>query len=95
MFFDVMDTKPDVGDAPDAVAVGRLIGPVQFEDVSFAYDKGREALADVALWRWPADDRARRRRPDQDKSTTLNLLPVGYRTNPEPGRRSTGMTSAR
>ena len=61
MFFDVLDTKPDVSDAPDAVAVGRFVGHVRFEDVSFAYDKSHEALTDVSLDA-PAgcDDRAGR-----------------------------------
>src|SRR5208282_955137 len=39
----------DVTDAPDAVAAGRLTGHVLFEDVSFSYDKSREALQDVTF----------------------------------------------
>lgn len=49
MFFEVMDTAPEVTDAPGAVAVGRLMGHVRFEDVSFRYDKSREALQDVSF----------------------------------------------
>ncbi len=74
MFFDVMDTKPDVGDAPDAVAVGRLVGHVQFEDVSFAYDKGREALTDVSFEARAGETIALVGSTGSGKTTTLNLL---------------------
>ena len=74
MFFDVMDTKPDVGDAPDAVAVGRLVGHVQFEDVSFAYDKGREALSDVSFEARAGETIALVGATGSGKTTTLNLL---------------------
>ncbi len=74
MFFDVMDTKPDVGDAPDAFAVGRLVGHVQFEDVSFAYDKGREALSDVSFEARAGETIALVGATGSGKTTTLNLL---------------------
>ncbi|HXZ17949.1 MAG TPA: ATP-binding cassette domain-containing protein, partial [Roseiarcus sp.] len=74
MFFGVMDTRPEVDDAPDAVAVGRLAGRVRFEDVSFAYDKGREALSDVSFEAKAGETIALVGATGSGKSTTLNLL---------------------
>ncbi len=74
MFFDVMDTKPDVSDAPDAVAVGRLVGDVRFEDVSFSYDRSREALSDVTFDAPAGCTIALVGSTGSGKSTTLNLL---------------------
>ena len=74
MFFDVMDTAPDVTDAPDALAVGRLTGHVQFEGVSFRYDKSREALQDVSFDAPASQTFALVGATGSGKSTTLNLL---------------------
>jgi ATP-binding cassette, subfamily B, beta-glucan exporter len=74
MFFEVMDTTPDVTDAPDAVAVGRLTGHVRFEDVSFSYDHAREALQDVSFDAPAGQTIALIGATGSGKSTTLNLL---------------------
>jgi len=74
MFFEVMDTKPDVTDAPDAVAVGRLSGHVRFEDVSFSYDHAREALKEVSFDAPAGQTIALVGATGSGKSTTLNLL---------------------
>ena len=36
--FEIIDEKQDIVDGPDAVAVGRISGLVEFRDVSFRYD---------------------------------------------------------
>jgi glucan exporter ATP-binding protein len=74
MFFEVMDTRPDVSDAPGAVAVGRLSGHVRFEDVSFSYDHGREALQNVSFDARAGQTIALVGATGSGKSTTLNLL---------------------
>jgi ATP-binding cassette, subfamily B, beta-glucan exporter len=74
MFFEVMDTRPDVSDAPDAVAVGRLSGHVRFEDVSFSYDHAREALQNVSFDASAGQTIALVGATGSGKSTTLNLL---------------------
>ncbi len=47
--FEILDTRPDVIDAADAVDVGRLTGDVCFEDVSFSYDEVRPTLKHVSF----------------------------------------------
>jgi len=36
--FEVIDEKPEISDAENAVSIGRVAGDVEFRDVSFAYD---------------------------------------------------------
>jgi ABC-type multidrug transport system fused ATPase/permease subunit len=47
--FELVDTKPEVADVPDAVDVGRLNGHVAFEALSFAYGDGAPVLTDIDL----------------------------------------------
>ncbi len=74
LFFEVMDTPADVSDAPDAVDVGRVTGWVQFENVSFRYDGGREALRSVSFDAPAGATIALVGATGSGKSTTLNLL---------------------
>ncbi|HLM50111.1 MAG TPA: ABC transporter ATP-binding protein [Solirubrobacteraceae bacterium] len=49
--FELLDERPELVDAPDAVGLDRIRGRVTFDDVSFAYDPGSEdyALRGVSL----------------------------------------------
>jgi ATP-binding cassette subfamily B protein len=51
--FELLDEEPELVDAPDAVALGRVRGEIAFDHVSFAYDpsaaKPRYALQDIDL----------------------------------------------
>src|SRR4029434_7554013 len=47
--FSVLDTEPDIRDAPDAVTLPPVTGEIRFENVSFAYDDGRPVLRDIDL----------------------------------------------
>ncbi len=47
--FEVLDTQPDIKDAPNARAVGRLSGTVQFERVNFAYRDGQPVLREISF----------------------------------------------
>ena len=44
-----LDTKPEVSDAPDAVALGRATGHLKLDQVSFAYRPGEQVLRDISL----------------------------------------------
>jgi ATP-binding cassette subfamily B protein len=48
-FFAVLDTTPGVRDKPDAVALGRVRGEVQFEHVTHSYDGSRVAVNDLSF----------------------------------------------
>ncbi len=47
--FEVLDTDPDIADAPGACAVGRLSGQLAFERVSFSYKDGQPVLEDISF----------------------------------------------
>ncbi len=43
--FDLLDTEPDMVDAPDAIEAGQLRGEVELDDVWFSYARGGDAVA--------------------------------------------------
>jgi len=45
--FELLDEKPDIQDAPDAIALGKIEGDVAFDDVHFHYGDGDEVLHDI------------------------------------------------
>lgn len=47
--FEVLDTKPEIVDAPDAVDMADIRGEVEFDHVSFSYDEETIVLDDVNL----------------------------------------------
>jgi ATP-binding cassette subfamily B multidrug efflux pump len=47
--FDLLDTRPSLVDAPDAIAAPPIVGHVQFEHVSFGYDQDTMVLKDINL----------------------------------------------
>jgi ATP-binding cassette, subfamily B, beta-glucan exporter len=83
-FFAVLDTVPDVRDAPDAKDVPRLTGAVRFENVSFSYDGSRPALRDVSFEIRPGETLALVGATGSGKSTALALLHRSF--DPDAGR---------
>jgi len=47
--FEVLDTKPEIVDAPDAIVLDDIEGHVTFENVSFDYVEGVPVLRDINL----------------------------------------------
>jgi ATP-binding cassette subfamily B protein len=76
----VLDTVPEVQDAPDAVAPsGRLRGRVVFEDVGFRFaDSGEAVLRDVNLVAEAGETLAILGATGSGKSTLVNLVPRFY-----------------
>ncbi len=48
-FVELVDTKPDIVDAPNAIEVEALRGNIRFDGVTFGYDRQRPVLRDVSL----------------------------------------------
>jgi glucan exporter ATP-binding protein len=83
-FFDVLDTRPNVTDRPDARDVGRLMGRVAFENVGFSYDGKRIAVKNVDFTVEPGQTVALVGSTGSGKSTTLSLLHRVF--DPDSGR---------
>ena len=47
--FEIIDTKPSINDAPDAIELGPITGRIELQGVTFAYDGARAVLRDVDL----------------------------------------------
>ena len=46
---EIMDVKPDIADAPDAIELENVHGDIVFEDVSFSYDGNEKVLNDINI----------------------------------------------
>ena len=73
-----MDQKPDVDDRPNARALERAAGAVEFRGVSFRYGKGRPVLDDVSFTIEPGTRLGIVGATGAGKSTLLNLLTRFY-----------------
>lgn len=81
----LLDVRPDVADAPDAVSLpGRATGRLVFESVSFAYRTGEPALRDVSLSVEPGETVAIVGASGAGKTTLASLLVRFY--DPVAGR---------
>jgi ATP-binding cassette subfamily B protein len=76
--FEVLDTQPDVTEDTEPVSVPDLKGAVEFDRVSFSYDKGKRALEDFTLKVEPGEMIGLVGRSGAGKSTIINLLARFY-----------------
>ncbi len=81
--FELLDIRPTVVDAADAVVLPPLRGAVEFKDLSFAYEN-ENVLTDINLSVKPGEAIALVGRTGAGKSTLVNLLPRFY--DPTAGR---------
>jgi len=82
--FELLDTEPEITDAPDAVALPPIEGRVEFDHVSFAYEEGEPVLEDVSLIAEPGQTIAIVGPTGAGKTTMVSLLMRFYDV-PEPG----------
>lgn len=80
--FDILDTEPEIQDAPDAGELPEITGTVSFEDVSFTYDEGTETetqvLDHVSFTASPGETIALVGPTGAGKTTIVNLISRFY-----------------
>ncbi len=76
--FEVLDTDADVADAADAVALPHIRGEIEFDNVSFGYDKARRVLENVSLHIAPGEMIGLVGHSGAGKTTIINLISRFY-----------------
>ena len=72
--FAVLDTAPEIYEAPDAVRLPRIQGRIQFEDVRFSYERGKEVIKGIDLTVEPGEMIGLVGKSGAGKSTIINLI---------------------
>lgn len=72
--FDLLEKKPSVQDAPDAVTLDKVEGRIEFRNVSFSYNETAPAVRDISLIIEPGKRYALVGASGAGKSTILSLL---------------------
>jgi ATP-binding cassette subfamily B protein/subfamily B ATP-binding cassette protein MsbA len=72
--FALLDTRPDLHDAPDAVELGPIVGQVTFDNVSFHYKEDEPVLDGVTLTAEPGQRIALVGETGAGKSTIIRVL---------------------
>ncbi len=77
--FEILDTKNEVVDSPDAVALADVQGQIEFKDVTFRYFKsGKPVLQDVSFTVRPGETVALLGATGSGKTSIINLIPRFY-----------------
>jgi len=76
--FEVLDTEPDIRDAPGAYAIPPIQGRVEFQGVSFSYNGRDRVLHDVSLAAQPGQMVAIVGPSGAGKTTLVHLIPRFY-----------------
>ena len=71
---DILETSPDIQDAPDAISVNQLRGEIKFSDVTFSYVDGKKILDKVSFCIKPGERVALVGASGAGKSTIANLI---------------------
>jgi ATP-binding cassette subfamily B protein/subfamily B ATP-binding cassette protein MsbA len=82
--FGLMDTEPEIKDAPGAVNIRRARGRVTFEGVCFGYGRGVDVLKDISFDAQPGRVIALVGPTGAGKTTVVSLVPRFY--DPQQGR---------
>jgi ATP-binding cassette, subfamily B, bacterial len=82
--FEILDSRDDVVDSPNAIAIAKTNGAIAFQNASFGYDSTREILTGVNLQIAPNQIIGVVGGTGAGKSTLLSLVPRFY--DPSAGR---------
>ena len=72
--FEILDTKPEIQDRPDATDLPSIVGHVRAQAVGFAYDLRQPVLSDVSFEAKPGEVIALVGPTGSGKTTLVNLL---------------------
>jgi ATP-binding cassette, subfamily B, bacterial len=81
--FEILAIKPTVVEKPNAIALPKVTGKVEYHHVSFAYKSDQPVLNDLSLLALPGETIALVGASGAGKTTLVNLLPRFY--NPSSG----------
>jgi ATP-binding cassette subfamily B protein len=77
-YLEIMDTEPEIADAPDAIKLDSVRGDIRFENVSFGYDANRKVLRNINLSVKAGETVAFVGPSGAGKTTICSLLPRFY-----------------
>jgi ATP-binding cassette subfamily B protein len=77
-YLEIMDTEPEIADAPDAISLKSVRGDIRFEGVTFGYEPNRPILNNVSLSIRPGETVAFVGPSGAGKTTICSLLPRFY-----------------
>ena len=72
--FETLDAQPDVRDVPEAQPLPRIVGRVEFRDVTFSYGDGKPVLRHIDLDVAPGEMIGLAGHSGAGKSTLINLI---------------------
>src|SRR5438093_9105735 len=84
MAFELLDTEPEIKDAPDALSLDRVRGEVVFDGVHFSYAGRVDILKNIAFSVQPGQAVAIVGPTGAGKTTLMSLIPRFY--DPKQGR---------
>jgi len=76
--FEMMDTKPEVVEKPDALPLNDISGAVEFHDVCFGYEEGKTVIENINFRTQPGQVVAIVGPTGAGKTTIINLLSRFY-----------------
>jgi ATP-binding cassette subfamily B protein len=77
-YTELLDTAPDITDAPDAIVANALTGAIRYEDVTFGYETHKKVLSHIDLSVHPGETVAFVGPSGAGKTTICSLLPRFY-----------------
>lgn len=77
-YIEIMDTQPDIADAPDAIEVKELRGDIRYQGVTFSYDREANLLKNIDLDIRAGETVAFVGPSGAGKTTLCSLLPRFY-----------------